>query len=334
MPTNYTDQFFVVPFGGFQAPADLAIVDQDDNGSLEPGSGDTINGSPITISNPNVTINIFVFGQGIITYEGAIFVVNGQFLFTPTDGQVLQAGIYDSGFITGPNGPVPVEDLAPPCFTLGTLIDTLSGPRAVQDISVGDLIVTSDHGPQPVRWIGSRVFAVRELSKDKKLRPIRIQAGALGNGLPNTDLVVSQQHRVLVRSKIAERVFGANEVLVAAKKLLDIDGIDIDFDMDEVEYFHILFDQHEIVTSNGAETESLYTGPEALKSVGKAARDEIFTIFPELQDRDYSPQGARPFATGRKLRNLTARHIKNSKPLVMQKPVVSEARERPHLRAL
>src|SRR5690606_24870473 len=118
-----------------------------------------------------------------------------------------------------------------------------------------------------------------------KLRPIRIRAGALGNGTPSSDLVLSPQHRVLVRSRIAQKMFGATEVLVAARQLLLLDGIDIATDLTEVEYFHMLFDRHEVVISNGALTESLYTGAQALQAVGKAARDEIFTLFPQLGEQ-------------------------------------------------
>ena len=121
---------------------------------------------------------------------------------------------------------------------------------------------------------------------------------------------------MLVRSKIAQKMFGTNEVLVAAKQLCQIDGIDIADDLAEVEYFHMLFDRHEVVISNGAETESLFTGPEALKAVGAAAREEIFALFPELKDRDYTPAAARKLATARMGRKLAVRHAQNRKPLV------------------
>ena len=83
-----------------------------------------------------------------------------------------------------------------------------------------------------------------------------------------------------------------------------------------MEYFHILFDRHEVVISNGAETESLYTGPEALKSVGEAARAEIFALFPELRDRDHAAAGARVLASGRMGRRLAMRHARHGKALV------------------
>jgi len=205
-----------------------------------------------------------------------------------------------------------------PCFARGTLIETEHGPLPVEELVPGMLVMTRDRGLQPLCWIGSRDLDRRVLEANPNLRPIRIAAGALGQGLPRRDLVVSPQHRILVRSKIAQKMFGAPEVLVAAKQLLQIDGIDIAHDMAEVEYFHFLFDRHEIVLSEGAETESLYTGAQALKSVGAAARAEIFAIFPELRDRagDEPPPGARPLVSGRMGRKLAVRHAQHRRALV------------------
>ncbi|MDO5630508.1 MAG: Hint domain-containing protein [Paracoccus sp. (in: a-proteobacteria)] len=199
------------------------------------------------------------------------------------------------------------------CFVAGTLIETDQGLVAVEDLQEGMMVLTRDEGFQPVRWTGQTRLS---LIKQNNVRPIRIKAGALGDGIPSADLLVSPQHRILVRSAIAHRMFGTNEVLVAAKQLLQLDGIDIADDMDAVTYVHFMFDRHQIVLSNGAETESLYTGPEAIKSVGAAARREIFAIFPELRDRDYMPEPVRHLASGRMARKLAVRHAQNLKPLV------------------
>jgi len=98
--------------------------------------------------------------------------------------------------------------------------------------------------------------------------------------MPERDLTVSPQHRILVNSKLASRLHGADEVLVAAKHLLQVDGIDVVQDADSVTYVHFLFDRHQIVESEGAETESLFTDPEAVKTVDSAARVEIFAPVP------------------------------------------------------
>lgn len=201
------------------------------------------------------------------------------------------------------------------CFARGTRIKTINGEIPVEELSQGDRVLTVDNGYQPIRWIGSKTFSSAQLAEHKKLRSVRIRADALGKGFPETDLLVSQQHRILICSKIAQRMFdGSSEVLVAAKHLVLIDGIDI-VESDGVEYYHFLFDDHQIVFSNGARTESMYTGPEALKAVSPEAREEILTIFPEVAAIDYKALSCRPLANGRMGRKLAIRHKNNAKTL-------------------
>lgn len=201
------------------------------------------------------------------------------------------------------------------CFRHGTLIQTTRGEVPVEELGVGDLVITRDHGPQPLRWIGSKKVDAALLHAFDTMRPVRIRAGALGDTLPRRDLYVSQQHRVLIASRIAERMFGEAEVLIAAKHLTDIDGVEIDHSNEALEYFHLLFDRHEIVCSEGAQTESLFTGPEALKSVDPAARAEILALFPDLLDTGAAWQPARRLGEGRKGRQLAKRHADNQREL-------------------
>lgn len=206
-----------------------------------------------------------------------------------------------------------LNELGIPCFCKGTMIATARGEVAVEHLSVGDLVVTRDHGLRPVRWIGQRHLDAVDLAAVPRLQPIRIRRGALAPNVPHRDLLVSPQHRILVRSNIAQRMFGCAEVLVAAKQLLAIEGIE-QVQQDDVVYFHILFDQHEIVLSDGAETELLYTGEQALRAVGVTARNEILTLFPEL--RDNAAQAARTLVPGARAQQLVRRHARNGKDLI------------------
>lgn len=208
------------------------------------------------------------------------------------------------------------EDDVFPCFTAGTLIDTPRGSVAVETLTVGDLVLTADHGAQPIRWIGRRRFDAGKLAANPALVPVRIKAGALGPNQPAADLLVSPQHRILLRSRIARRMFGTDEILVAAKQLLLIEGVDLAHDLEAVEYVHLLFDRHEVVQANGAATESLYLGPQALESLPAKAVAEIMAIFPELAERLHEPLGARLLASGRQARKLAHRHAQNGQPLV------------------
>ncbi|WP_191311840.1 Hint domain-containing protein, partial [Paracoccus aerius] len=201
------------------------------------------------------------------------------------------------------------------CFGADAMIETADGPVPAGSLKVGDLVLTRDDGYQPIRWVGHRTLTASDLAANPAFRPIRIRQGALGGGLPDADLIVSPQHRVLARSKIAERMFGTREVLVAAKQLVVTEGIDIAEDLATVTYVHFLFDAHQIVISNGAETESLYTGDEALKSIPAEARAEILGLFPELAEDAVRP-AARKMLSGRMARKLAQRHAQNGKKLV------------------
>lgn len=235
----------------------------------------------------------------------------------PPDLLTQLTGVVNSSVTILADATLDASGVFAPCFARGTMIATDRGQVAVEDLQQGDMVWTADNGMQPIRWIGSRVVGSVELNLTPELRPIRIRRGALGANTPERDLTVSPQHRVLVRSGIAQKMFGTDEVLVAAKQLCQLDGIDIVRDDAEVEYFHMLFERHEVVLSDGALTETLFTGPEALRSIGAAALEEVFALFPELRDMDYTAVSARPLASGRMGRKLAVRHARNDKPLVM-----------------
>jgi hypothetical protein len=191
------------------------------------------------------------------------------------------------------------------CFLRGTSIETKNGTSPVEDLSVGDLIVTEGHGLQPIRWIGST-----NVKTTAKLYPVRILAGALGSKLPKRDLLVSRQHRFVMSSPIAKRMFGHNNVLISAIQLTKLPGIFVDDSFAQAEYFHMMFDQHEIVFAEGTQAESLYAGPEALKAISSCAREEILTLFPELKDLDYAPKSAMPIPKPAQQKKFIERHIR------------------------
>lgn len=204
-----------------------------------------------------------------------------------------------------------------PCFVSGTLILTSEGEVPIDSLRPGDMIQTLDHGLQPLRWIGSRQLTQSELIARPHLQPITISVGALAPGLPNKNLTVSPQHRILLSSKIAKRIFGSMEVLVAAKKLQAHPGINLRTGKNcGVKYWHILFDDHQIVFSNGALTESLYLGQEGKKALSPSAAAEIKELFPKLWSQASDALHARQVIERRKkIEQLVARHKKNSKVL-------------------
>ena len=204
------------------------------------------------------------------------------------------------------------------CFASGTMIKTIDGERAIETLTVGDRVLTMDGNYQEIRWIDSLGLDSIDLQMNPRLKPIIIRADALGAGFPEQDLIVSPQHRIFVRSMIAERMFDTREVLIPANKLLTLDGIDIlEHNPDGVEYWHMLFDDHQIVWSNGTPSESLFIGPEALKAVSPEGRLEIQTLFPEICDPDFQPRPARFIPEkGKLMKKLAQRHQANKKDIV------------------
>lgn len=161
------------------------------------------------------------------------------------------------------------------CFTPGTVIATPWGARAVETLAEGDMVITRDRGPQPIRWIGrSNVPGMGRFA------PIRIGRGTIPE--LTADILVSPQHRMLVRGFRAELLFAEREVLLAAKYLAEAGRASV-VEMPEATYIHILFDRHEIIHANGAETESFHPGDHSLGGLNAAVREELFAIFPSLR---------------------------------------------------
>jgi hypothetical protein len=202
----------------------------------------------------------------------------------------------------------------PICFCAGTLINTKNGPVPIERLTVGDLVVTLDHGLQPIRWIGRRDVSLAESIAHSDILPVRLAAGSMGRNMPQRDLWLSPQHRVLVRSKIAERMTGAAEALVAVKHLCGLAGIAQINAPRKVTYLHLRLDRHEVILAEGLWAETLLVGPEALKAMGPAARRELRHLFPGLIEGP--KDAARVLVPGRAARQLAARHRKNEKALV------------------
>jgi len=170
----------------------------------------------------------------------------------------------------------------PPCFVRGTRIETPHGPRLIEDLQPGDMILTRDNGPQMLRWIGAKHISAHAHENYEKLRPIRILKDSLGPGLPARDLLVSPMHRMLVRDPLAALLFGQEEILCAAKLLINGRTIYRD-NTNETTYFHMLFDDHQVVTSNGCPSESFYPGQVGLSAFEAESREEVFSLFPDLR---------------------------------------------------
>lgn len=327
MPTSYTDQFYMIDPSTPPSPgaallvANYTLVDNDDDGDID-GSNDTIGGANIVDSYPGDIIRVQMADGSTRDIEGITFYLTGGVtVFTPLDGSLLESATFVETINVSydPDG-VDTDRLRPICFTTGTVVAGVDGqPVLIDDLKAGDMVQVMTNGmpeQRVLRWIGRRHVDAGELAADPSLRPVCMTAGALGNGLPLRDLRVSRQHRVMTDSRIAERMFGHAQVLLPAIRLTELPGVYVDETVTEVTYIHLLFDSHEIVTAEGTATESLFTGPEALRAVSPEARAEILAIFPELGRRGSGQQPARILPPGHAQRRLIERHLKNGTALV------------------
>lgn len=168
------------------------------------------------------------------------------------------------------------------CFTQGTRLLTPEGPRQIEDLRPGDKVQTRDNGAQEVLWTGHRRMSGARLHVMPHLRPIRIRSAAFGMGQPDEDLIVSPHHRMLIRGRAADALFGTPEVLVAAEDLLNDLSVLVDRQLREVTYVHILLEQHQIVWANGIQTESFHPSNTSLEMIEPDQRQALFGVIPDL----------------------------------------------------
>ncbi|MFO6465861.1 Hint domain-containing protein [Jannaschia sp. KMU-145] len=149
-----------------------------------------------------------------------------------------------------------LSNVAQVSFTRGTKITMADGRQTpVEALATGDRVLTRDHGPQAIRWIGRQTVRAEGSNA-----PVRIAAGALNNA---DDLILSPDHRLFIYHRDDAMGVGRAELLVRARHLVDGDGI-VRMAGGHVDYFHLLFDAHEIIYAECIPAESLLVSPEVL----------------------------------------------------------------------
>jgi hypothetical protein len=190
-----------------------------------------------------------------------------------------------------------------PCFTIGTLIETDEGRVPVEELFPGDRVLTRDRGFRDLVWVGRKDVSPELLAARPEFAAVRIARGALGDNLPDRDMLVSPQHRILMVGVRTELLFGVPEVLVAAKHLIGMPGITRAYG-EPVTYVHVMCDRHEILRADGAWSESFQPGDLSLAGLDTDQRQELLALFPELA----GAEGQRAYAAARlALRRYEAR---------------------------
>lgn len=164
-------------------------------------------------------------------------------------------------------------------FTGGTMITMASGAqRAVEDLQVGDRVLTRDDGPQEIRWIGHHTArAVGAFA------PIRIREGALNN---IRDLVVSPDHRLFIYQRKDELGAGRSEILVRARHLVNGDTV-TRATGGFVDYYQMLFDAHQIIYAEGIAAESMLVDTRTRNALPEEINEKLADLIPGHRRSDH-----------------------------------------------
>jgi aspartate 1-decarboxylase len=261
------------------------LIANDDTVSVFPSTQKTVDLLANDQSEPTATVTVTELNGQSVSPGDSVVLATGQTLTLNVDGTVTvtsAAGATSTVFsytISDGNGTMDVAYVTlntAACFVAGTLIDTPDGPMPIEAIRPGTLVITRDHGPRPVRWIG---FSTRKA--EGRDAPVVFETGTMGN---SRRLMVSQNHRMLVSTPMVELLYGCSEVLVKARDLVNGSDIHIVERDRMVTYVHLLFDEHEIITANGCLSESYHPGDQSIDSFDNATRSEILQLFPEIAD--------------------------------------------------
>ncbi|WP_235857740.1 Hint domain-containing protein [Marimonas lutisalis] len=133
------------------------------------------------------------------------------------------------------------------CFAEGTRIATPGQEVAVEDLAIGDLVETASGRAVPVKWIGRQTIATR-FGPAERLMPVRIRAGALGDGLPYRDLTLTADHALFIDGLLITAgtlVNGTSIYRVPLSELGDSETV-----------FHVETENHDLILAEGTAAET------------------------------------------------------------------------------
>ena len=181
-----------------------------------------------------------------------------------------------------------LSDLLCISFARGTMITLATGAqKPIEDLILGDKVLTRDHGGQPIRWIGRAT-----LKAVGPFAPVVITAGTLGNA---GDLIVSQHHRMFLYQRERMAGLATSELLVQAKHLVDGERVFLR-EGGFVDFLSIVFDRHEIIYAEGVPAESLMVNDATVNRLPAALSADVKARFPGLrQVQHFGTEAGRQF---------------------------------------
>ncbi|WP_323767174.1 Hint domain-containing protein [Antarctobacter sp.] len=171
-------------------------------------------------------------------------------------------------------------------FARGTLIETVRGAVAIEDMVPGDYIETA-RGSEPVTWIGSTTYVPGHDDAATTLTHMtRITADAFGMGQPTMDLLLGPAARMVVRHPRLEDLLGKDCVLAPVRDYVDGDRYLQVTPMGTVQLFHLMVQRHTTIRVGGVELETYHPGNTAGQALGQNMRALYLSMFPNITDLD------------------------------------------------
>jgi RHS repeat-associated protein len=138
---------------------------------------------------------------------------------------------------------------SPACYCAGTLIATLSGERSVEELSIGDVVMTKSGAARPIKWIGRRSYCGRFIKGRKDILPVYFKKDSLGESVPKRDLWISPNHAMFFEN-------ASGGILIEAKDLVNGVSIVQACAVERIDYFHIELETHDVIIAEGAPSET------------------------------------------------------------------------------
>ena len=181
--------------------------------------------------------------------------------------------------------PIRITDLAPLTGVCGTaLLRTPAGQRRAENVNAGDLIVTRDHGLQPVKFIWKSTLTDR-IRSNAECAAIRIAPRAVGPMMPSHALCLAPDQQVLVPSYLLADVTGAGGLLKARAIAGHSDDVWADRTMDDATFYDFGFDQHEIICVSGLPLASFRPDAARIGGLDPDMRDSLIRRYPQLREK-------------------------------------------------
>lgn len=263
----------IYQLAGNAEPLSLMVQRDSDTSRIAPGSAIGADGDTVQVLGEMTLMATDgdQIGVALINVAGALFAMPLTPLRRAMEYTLIRcAPAQDS---------LRLVDLACASFVKGTMITRADGALApIETLVPGDVILTRDHGPQPLRWIGRTT-----LRAHGSFAPVVIGAGVLGN---HGALSVSQHHRMFLYQRGSARMAPRAEVLLQARYL--VDGVRVSLRTGGfVDYVSLVFDQHEIIYAEGIPVESLLVSEATVARLPDALAADLLRHAPDLQQSQH-----------------------------------------------